>query len=259
MREILMPVGSDDAVELTEGLIEEYLAALAARGRNQDTVKTYRRCLRELRSFLLREDLPLTTDAVALWHDSLGESDLSAGSVNTRLSVAKGLLEYCDILPTTLRHDRTQTMQIRPTPTRTEYLRLLSYIRARGTRQEYFLVKIFGQIGLDVSELPNLTVEACRAGEITDENDERTAIPAGLCRELLQYAEERSVVSGPVMVTRNGKPIHRANVNHILNNVSASAGLAPEKFSPSVLGRMCRQAQEDIRKKLEPLYIQSYE
>ncbi|MCD7845641.1 MAG: hypothetical protein LUG57_07305 [Oscillospiraceae bacterium] len=121
------------------------------------------------------------------------------------------------------------------------------------------MVKIFGQTGLDISELPNLTVEACQAGAVTSANGQSTPIPAGLCRELAEYAQERGIVSGPVMVTQSGKPIHRANVNHILNHAAASAGFAPEKFSPSALRRMCRRAQDDIRKKLEPLYTQSYE
>ncbi|MCD7845640.1 MAG: site-specific integrase [Oscillospiraceae bacterium] len=97
-----MTADSVDAVELTEGLIEEYLETLASCGRNQETVKTYCRCLRELRRFLLREDMPLTMEAVALWQNSLEQSDLSVSSVNVRMSAANGLMEYSGVLKTAL-------------------------------------------------------------------------------------------------------------------------------------------------------------
>ncbi len=255
----MQATSSAEMTELNDNLIEEYLDELASRGRNQETVKTYNRCLRELRSFLLRENLPLSREAVTLWHDSLEKSGLSVSSVNVRMSSAKGVLEYAGILPAALPRESAETKQSQPIPTRTEYLRLLYSICAFGTRQEYFLVKIFGQIGLDMREMPRLTVEACQAGEVTGSNGQTTPIPAGLCRELLQYAAERGIASGPVMVTQSGRPIHRANINHMLNHAAEKAGLPPEKFTPSALARMCRRAQNDIWKKLEPLYIQSYE
>ncbi|MCD8076992.1 MAG: hypothetical protein LUE63_01180, partial [Lachnospiraceae bacterium] len=156
-------------------------------------------------------------------------------------------------------HNSVDRTQSQPTPTRMEYLQLLMYLRAFGTKRAYLLVKIFGQIGINIRELPRLTVEACRAGEVRGAEGKSTVIPAGLGRELLQYAEEQSVHAGPVIVTRNGRPIDRCNVNHMLSEAALGAGLPPEKFSPSALARMCWEAQDEVRKKLEPLYVKSYE
>lgn len=247
------------AVELTDSLVEEYLEDLSSRGRNVYTVKKYRNCLRELRVFLLREDRPLTIEAVELWRDSLEEDGFSTSSVNARMSAAKGLLEYHGILKTALHHDPVNTKQPQPMPSRTEYLRLLSFIRAFGTKREYFLVKIFRQIGIDVSDLPRLTVEACQEGEFMASHGQPMVIPSSLRQELIQYASEQHICTGPLIITRNGRPVDRSNVNHILSDAALKAGLSPEKFSPSALGRMCRKAQSEIWEKLEPLYMQSYE
>lgn len=259
MSEKQLTMNSVDSVELTEDMIREYMEEMTSRGRNVETVKKYTRCLWELRSFLLQEELPLTVDAVTQWHDALEAEGLGASAINGRITAVKGLLEYCGILPETLHHDSVDRTQAQPIPTRMEYLQLLLYLRAFGTKRTYLLVKIFGQIGINIRELPHLTVEACQTGEVRGADGKFTVIPTGLSRELLQYAEEQSIHAGPVIVTRNGRPVNRSNINHMIGDAAMEAGLPPEKFSPSALARMCWEAQDEVRKKLEPLYMKSYE
>ena len=53
-----------------------------------------------------------------------------------------------------------------------------------------------------------------------------------LCRLLKEYAEKRKVQSGPIFVTRSGKPMDRSNIWREMKQISRKAGVNPDKVFP---------------------------
>ena len=70
------------------------------------------------------------------------------------------------------------------------------------------LIKVFATIGIQVQELPHLTVEAVRNGKVvTYPNRVRQVLRISpyVREELLQYIEKEGIATGPVFLTRAGQ------------------------------------------------------
>ena len=107
--------------------------------------------------------------------------------------------------------------------------------------------------GIRVGELSSITVEAALQGSAVARNKGKTRVvllPAVLCEMLLEYAEECGVVSGPIFITRSGKPVDRSNVWRNMRKLCQQAGVQPDKVFPHNLrhlfARTFYQREKDI-------------
>ena len=57
-------------------------------------------------------------------------------------------------------------------------------------------------------------------------------IPRKLRKLLLSYCEAAGIASGPVFVTRNGKPLNRSNIWREMRTLCAAAHVEPHKVFP---------------------------
>lgn len=100
----------------------------------------------------------------------------------------------------------------------------------------YHLIKVFASTGLFAQELPEVTAEAVREGKIIcDQNKYKqvVTVPACLKKELLDYAREKGILSGPIFQTRDGRPI-RAYVSAAIRNLCEDAGIPRREGQPQV-------------------------
>ena len=247
---------AQDGAVLRPEAVEGYLRALAAKGRGSETVRLYGAKLRALYQYL-PADKRITRETLGQWQEALLESGYSPGTVNTHLSAANGLLDYMG------RRDLQVSGRLEPdTPpqpelTRGEYLRLLQAARVTGRERTYLLIKLFALTGLRIGELPKVTVEAVEAGRLTAAGE--APLPACLRRELLDYARRKSVRSGPVFVTRSGRPVRRTQVTGEIRAMCRDARVEERKGSPRCLRRLCQSTLEDIERDVRRLAEQSYE
>ena len=128
--------------------------------------------------------------------------------------------------------------------TREEYLHLLDTAKGSNDERAYLLVKVMATTGVSILGLPELTVEAVRAGKLKVEHDV-VPLAAGLREELEEYAAWKSVRSGPVFITRSGRPYNATQVSRFLHNLCCSAELDEEKCRPSALRKLYRAAKAD--------------
>ena len=105
---------------------------------------------------------------------------------------------------------------IRPELARSEYLRLLKTAKLMGKERTYFIIKTICCAGVRVQELPQITVEAVKMGNVVVTGQcgaRKLHIPSVLREELLSFASRKGIESGPLFVTRNGVPMNRTGVN----------------------------------------------
>ena len=119
--------------------------------------------------------------------------------------------------------------------TKGEYLRLLKTAERRGNRRLYHIMQTIGATGIRFSELPFITAEAAKSGQahVRCKGKQRVVLlPSRLRRALLDYCREREISSGPVFVTKGGRPVDRSNIWGEMKRLCAGAGVERRKVFP---------------------------
>lgn len=116
--------------------------------------------------------------------------------------------------------------------TKAEYQRLVR--AAANTRLSCILQTICGT-GIRVGELQHITVEAVRDGKavVNCKNKTRVIfIPTPIQKLLKEYIKKSGLDSGPVFVTKSGKPLNRRNIWRDMKGLCARACVSPDKVFP---------------------------
>lgn len=247
-------------VPMTREQIEDYIAHRQDEDRTSESIQKYARDLDALYRFL-PEEKRIYPETLSQWRGSLLGEGYAPRTVNSMVSVANSFLKW-------LGHRELQlTGQLniaydQPELTRNEYLRLLSAARHLNKERTYLLVKVFTTVNITVLELPRLTVEAVRGDQAEfTANGVRylAAIPSCLRDELLDYARRSCIASGPIFVTRTGKPLGRTAVTAYIQSLAQTARVAPEKCNPRCLHKLYQSTMDGIEAAVRVLAEQSHE
>lgn len=247
-------------VPVTREQIEDYVAHRQDEDRTSESIQKYARDLDALYRFL-PEEKRIYPETLSQWRGSLLGEGYAPRTVNSMVSVANSFLKW-------LGHRELQlTGQLniaydQPELTRNEYLRLLSAARHLNKERTYLLVKVFTTVNITVLELPRLTVEAVRGDQAEfTANGVRylAAIPSWLRDELLDYARRSCIASGPIFVTRTGKPLGRTAVTAYIQSLAQTARVAPEKCNPRCLHKLYQSTMDGIEAAVRVLAEQSHE
>lgn len=245
---------------LTLEQIEGYLSTLASKGRAQGTIDLYRRGLERLYRDLPEEDKVIRPNTLCQWREQLLQEGYSASAVNLFIVAANGYLNYVHARELQVTDKLKVPKDLQPELTRSEYLKLLSTARALGRERVYLLVKVFGNSDLPVHELENLTVEAAKAGTLSivyNCSKEIVRFPEIVCKELLSYADQQGIYSGPIFLTRDGTPMNRTNVTTGIRKLCVTAGVPEEKGSPRCLRKLYQATREGIERSISLLVDQA--
>lgn len=238
-------------------MIEDFLTDLDTKGRTPETVLRYRKSLERFYEGL-PGDKRITRGTLDAWQANMLAQGLAPRTVNTRVSAANSLLEYCDRRELQARAQITPDEIVQPELTRAEYLRILAAARMLGRQRVYLMVKVFAILGLLVHDLPLLTVQAVREGRVML-GKHPVHIPFCLQKELIEYAAAEHIQDGPVFVNTNGRPLMRSYVTTCIRALSRDARVPEEKCNPRCLKRLCQMTQDNIRENLELMFEQNYE
>lgn len=119
--------------------------------------------------------------------------------------------------------------------TKGEYNRLLSAAKQKGNEKLYFLMQTICATGIRVSELKFITLESLNGKKayINLKGKMRIVmLPDNLCRMLRAYAKKQKITSGPIFVSKNGKPLDRSNIWKLMKALCKSANVSKEKVFP---------------------------
>lgn len=246
-----------NSILLSPELIAEYLDALLEKGCTAETQKAYQVKLEQLYQYL-PEDKLIRADTLTQWRTALVEAGYAPRTVNVCIAAANGLVAYCGHREFQVEKPLKCDCGIQPELTRSEYLRLLQTAKNLGKHRAYLLVKLFGTVALTPRCLYAVTVEAVRDGWIILPG-ERLRIPPSLQSELLSYARNQGLSSGPVFITRKGNVISRVNAQGAIFALAKDAVVPSEKCNPRCLRKLCLETQAGIRANVELLAEQNYD
>lgn len=119
--------------------------------------------------------------------------------------------------------------------TQKEYQKLLETAVKEGKYQLALCMETIASTGIRISELEFFTVEALKQSYIGIVNKgkyRRIFLPRKLRSRLLKYAGRQKIKSGPIFVTRNGKPKCRSNIWREMKALKKKAGIDGDKIFP---------------------------
>lgn len=216
--------------------VAEFCRYLQGEERSQGTIETYRR---EIRAFAatLPENRVVTKEVVVAWKETLAKR-YAVSTVNGKLAALNGLFSFlgwreCRVKP--LRRQRELFRDKGRELDKGEYLRLLAAAKRRENWRLYYLMETLASTGMWVSELRFVTVQALAVGRVRVDckGKHRTIfLTAKLCRALGNYCRRQKRTSGPVFVTRTGRPVDRSNIWREMRALSTQAGVGERKVFP---------------------------
>ncbi len=246
---------------LTRSDIDLYLQDVASRGCKQGTLENYRRSLLNFFDWL-PEGKRVSREKVYEYQEYL-IGKYTSRTVNMKMTAINGILGFLDLreYQSTVKASVDDTA-IQPELSRNEYLRMLSAAKAIGDERLYLIIKLFGTTGIAVQEFDKVTVEAVRSGTIvTFPNRNRLAlrIPACVQSELLEYAKEKGVKSGPIFLTREGRPLGRTTLSNMVPHIARYAKVEESKCTPRCLQKLYAETWDTIKSNVNVMLQMTYD
>ena len=246
---------------LTRSDIDLYLQDVASRGCKQGTLENYRRSLLNFFDWL-PEGKRVSREKVYEYQEYL-IGKYTSRTVNMKMTAINGILGFLDLreYQSTVKAS-VDDAAIQPELSRNEYLRMLSAAKAIGDERLYLIIKLFGTTGIAVQEFDKVTVEAVRSGTIvTFPNRNRLAlrIPACVQSELLEYAKEKGVKSGPIFLTKEGRPLGRTTLSNMVPHIARYAKVEENKCTSRCLQKLYAETWDTIKSNVNVMLQMTYD
>ena len=199
------------------------------------SVEQYVRAVRRLAAFL--DGRPVSKELAVAWKESLCAA-YAPVTVNAMLVAANRFFAFQgreDCRVKTLRIQRRAFRSAERELTRDEYVKLVETAAGNGQERLALVTETICAIGIRVSELKYITVEALKQGraDVALKGKVRTLfLPGKLCRKLLKYAKRRKIASGEVFITGSGRSLSRKQIWAELKALCKKAGVAAGKVFP---------------------------
>lgn len=135
--------------------------------------------------------------------------------------------------------------------TKAEYERLLTAAKKKKNERLYYLMQTICSSGLRVSELRYVTTDAVKKGQavINCKGKMRVVIlTKQLCKMLKEYIARNNIKSGPVFVTKTGKPLDRSNIWSDMKKLCEVAGVSKDKVFPHNFRHLFARTYYSIQK-----------
>ncbi len=242
-------------MKLSTNKIDEYANYLY---QDEKSTATQEKYLRDVQAFSMYADgNEITKELVVAWKKQLVDGGYAVRSINSMLASVNSLLDFLGLSNCKVKNIRTQRQTYCAEDkelTKAEYLRLLA--TSKKNEQLNLVIQTICGTGIRVSELRYFTMEAIRYGEVTVDCKSKTRtilVPVKLKNILLNYAKRQGIVTGPIFVTRNGKPLNRSNIWSAMKKLCESAGVKPSKVFPHNLRKLFARTFYGIEKDIAQL------
>lgn len=241
---------------LTSEQVTDFVRQLKSEERSQGTIDKY---MRDIRAFAVWLDGELVSqEKAAGWKEHLLAANYAPKTVNSMLAALNrffAFLGWYDCRTHALKIQRQVFRDTGRDLTRKEYRCLVAEALRTKRMRLALVMETIGAVGIRVSELKYITVEAAKTGTavIRLKGKVRTILlPNALCRKLLRYAQKQKTASGEIFLTRNGTPLSRKQIWREMKKLCDAVKIAPTKVFPHNLRHMFAQvfynATHDIAK-----------
>lgn len=236
---------------ITKNLVEKFKQYLIEEEKAGATVEKY---IRDISAFAVWCDEAELSKSLVLRYKQEMMEKYAPASVNSVLSSLNSFFEYNEwhgLKVKMLKIQKQIFAERSKELTKSEYERLLSAAKQKRNRRLYYLMQTICSSGIRVSELAFITVDAVskRQATIKCKGKMRVVIlPKDLCTMLLKYIKEEKITSGPVFITKTGKPLDRSTIWKMMKELCESAGVERAKVFPHNLRHLFARTYYSIQK-----------
>lgn len=220
---------------ITQDLIENFKNHLIDEEKASATLEKY---VRDIKAFFVWvSGLEISKRTVLDYKEYL-IGNFAPASVNSVLSSLNAFFQFNnwhELKVKMLKIQKQIFVQKERELTRAEYVRLLNAAREKKNERLYLLMQAICSSGIRVSELKYVTVESLRSRSTTINNKGKMRIvllPAKLCSTLAEYTKRQKILSGPVFVTKTGKPLDRSTIWKMMKALCVRAQVSERKVFP---------------------------
>jgi len=241
---------------ITHHLLEAFRTYLADAEKSAATIAKYMRDVRGFAQYI--EQKTVSRQGVLDYKAQLAQH-YAITSANSMLASLNAFFRFAGWMDLCVRQFKVQHQAFVPEEkelTRAEYERLVKAAREDGNERLQLVLQTICATGIRVSELAFMTVEAVRQGEmlVQCKGKLRTVFIVPKLREqLLSYAQKQNRSSGPLFVTRSGRPISRTAVWREMKALCRQANVSPGKVFPHNLRHLFARIFYGIEKDLAKL------
>ena len=239
-----------------ETQVANYLHYLREEERSESTQKQYRRDILQFLSFLGTQ--PLSKETAVAYKEKL-EQTYQPVSINAKLSALNGFFTFIgkgSLCLKLLKIQRKAYCSADKELSKQEYLRLIKTAQRDKNQKLALLLQTICATGIRVSELKYITAEAIYAGEasIRLKGKNRTIlIPRKLQKKLMVYLRQQTITSGPIFISRTGRPLDRSNIWKMMKALCQEAGVDQKKVFPHNLRHLFARCFYSIDKDIAKL------
>ena len=220
----------------TETQLEKFKQFLIDEERAAATIEKYRRDVQAFFTWL-PEKTEVSKEMVLEYKSKLA-AQYKSTSANSMLVALNRFFGFCGRRDLQVRLLKVQRVSFRERSREMsveEYKRLVRAAREKKDERLSLLIQTLCSTGIRVSEHRCITVEALRSGSICidGKGKERAVfLPKKLQKQLKHYCKERKITTGPVFITKSGKPLNRCNIWAEMKALCKNAGIEPQKVFP---------------------------
>jgi len=216
--------------------IAQFSEMLKNHERSDVTIRKYTRDVLTFRQWL-GDDKSFDKVRIMQYKEEL-QKKYKTNSTNSMLSALNTFLLYmgwseCKV--STLKVQRSSFRTSQKDLTKEEFARLLKVAREKGKEQLLHIMETIAATGIRVGELPYITVEALNTGRAVVTLKRKTReilLPSPLCKVLRKWCHKKGIKSGSIFVTRNGNPVDRTNILHMMKSLAGAANVLCSKIFP---------------------------
>ncbi len=241
---------------LTSREINKFRKYLMEEEKSKNTIEKY---IRDVTAFSKFCTGRITKDTVIAYKQSLIERGYAVRSINSMLASLNSLFSFLGWYELRIKSLKVQQRVFCPEEkelTKAEYERLCHVAEKRHSKRLCLILQTICGTGIRVGELQFITAEAVRKGEATVSLKGKTRsvfIVRKLQKKLLRYIAERKIESGPVFITRTGKPMSRSNIWREMKSLCLEAEVNPEKVFPHNLRHLFARVFYGMEKNIAKL------
>ena len=218
---------------MQENIILSYAKYLKQGEKAEATAKKYLLVAKNFMNFLGNREL---TFAETLAYKERLSKRHSSGGLNTVLYALNCFLVFLkreDLKLKPLKIQKQLFLCEEKELTKEEYRHLLR-VSEKNLRL-HLLLQTICSTGIRVSGLVFITAEAVRnkTAHIRNKGKSRVVfLPEKLCDLLKAYMKKKNIKSGPIFITRNGKPLDRSNIWSAMKKLCKKANVSEKKVFP---------------------------
>jgi integrase/recombinase XerD len=241
---------------LTNKKIDKFRKFLLESEKSDNTLEKY---IRDVKAFAdYAQNKAITKETVIGYKKNLIDRGYAARSINSMLASINSLFSFLgwhELRVKSLKVQQQIFCSEEKELTRAEYERLCRAAEKRRNERLCLILQTICSTGIRVSELQFITAEAIRKGEAVVSLKGKTRcvfIVRTLQKKLFRYISKKKINSGPIFITRTGKPIDRTNIWREMKALCAEAGVNAQKVFPHNLhhlfARVFYGVEKDIAK-----------